>query len=1416
MPSFMKRSALLTFILFVSGCFIPAAHAAPAAEPADAVFTSGDQPGGVWNGVPASPAIRKPEPLWSLRTGFRKGLTDQSLEEEAFAGPDAAVLRSGRFAEWTGLLAEYQESAVLVEPGDLAGLAATKPLLIIPSGGLAGLSSSNFFRAGLAEYARSGGIILCFAQRKGGDYAGLPVPEGSKAVVAGAGWAEDSGSLFRSSSLQDAHPVLAELRKATPSLETDGYLTSYPETSRVLLARQDGYPTFILYAFGKGWVAVTTLMSDVSYVQELLADDERALVRGMVLWAKSGGRTARLAAVNQLTATLSVRGPDEGEASSVRTLVIGPLRDASREERTIPSPLKASQEASLPFIYGIRSDAEPGIYHIEYFLQSEAKRPLSAPAEAAGGWFAVMPQLPPPTAIARAAKPLAAFPVGFSAEPAIEHLGDRVKIALNIRRTSGPAGVYDLFARLGGQERHFKITGERATISAEVPLHAAGSRLSYAVYHAGGRSLARGSIPIVPPQKTGISVDRPWYLPGQMIRVSVTGMGAGEISVTGLGSILRDHTSKDRVFEISVPGTLPSGLYPLSWEFQTTAGARQEGEISVAVQGARVACNNVSIITQSPRSSASITASFRFSSDQARQSVLNVQPVSPDGTVLPGRETAVSLIAGDNDVDLSVPFKPDRAGIWSFRYSLSARLPEGPGFSRDPVMLLSGRVLHDAGDAAILAMNTDKPMYYEASGPVAFTVVSYGNGPVKVELFLDGKRVRKDKIEARGVTPITMPLTGLALGIHTLKAVAAGDDLESVRELRFIYGARLPDLTTAIKTSEPIAPVMEIGVGVMNQGRVASGPVQAALYEGDPAAGGVLIQTSPVPPLEPGRQYVFIVKWPLAGKAGPRTLVAVVDRDARVVESDRSNNTASISLTIPDIVLSLVPDKASFRADEQVRFRVNVANFTTETFAPLTVKLQATDPGGRTGPTDTLTLPNVAPGEERTIDRVLDVPVPQEGTYIISGQAITTKPVTSDSLGIVILPTLLLKGSLEGTPSSAAPCRSFPVQYTVRNAGNVQPTNGSIKIEVRSSGMKQLVYAQQLPFSLDARTHRIEKVDFPRGAYTVSLRASAVNQPMGLTSDFLLAEQAVTVSGLVEIKRSATPVPRILILAGGENSTSIEQAVREKLLKDSFEQEGVYVKTVTTVDDFSAQALTGIFNAYVLFEINGMLDIVEAIRSGLARGHGVVVAGSGERSRAVAEALGFQFGPALSGNVPGITFSGASGLGLSGTMPISGNTLTPRKRGAQAVAVFPDGKPAVLLDVMDKGRTIVIPFSLVQSALNAGTTSPFSLLFRSAVLAVVPGQEDAGSVVSGQLLISSPAGPVKTQIVETLPRGAKVLWTSTAGSFTNDALTFELTAGPEQQRIIYLFQPADPAMVKTTTEVFSECDGKFVSQGKME
>lgn len=1409
----MKRTIITALLLLALS--IPAGIAAPAAEQPAAVAAGGRVPGGRWDGALARPEPKKPDPHWSLRTGFRKGIVDQTLQEEIFGGPDGAVLRSGLFAEWTGLLAEHRESAVLVEPDGLAGISSTKPYLIIPSGGLAGASSSTFFRAGLAAYVRSGGVLLCFTQEKGADYAALPVPDGSK--LEAAGWSEDSGPLLRSSMVQDRHPVLSDTRRSPPTVETDGYLISIPGAARILLARNDGFPTLILYPFGKGWVAVTTLMSDQSFGQGLLDADEKVLVRNLVLWAKSGGRMPEFLPGRRFETNLTIRGPEQGEAAFARIVVRGTLQDAPLFDRTVPLGIKAGQGAVHPYTYGIPADSPPGIFHIEYSLQDASKRPLTPVVESGDSWFAVMPPSAAPDRIARASQPLPPPPARFSVMPAVKQNGDRLRIDLDVARTSGPKGSYDLVARIAGQERSFKMTQDRMTLSVEAQAGHAAHPIAYALYHGSGRSLVRGIAPIAPPQKAGISIDRPWYFPGQRITVSVKSMGRGAFTLSGLGSVTQDHISKDRTFELPVPQSLPTGTYPLHWEFESMTGSRTEGEVGVLVQGKRVLCSGVAITQLTSGKDASITATLRISSSEAQQAVLSLRPVSPRGAALPVQQKTVSLAAGDQDLAMALPFAPDQPGIWSLQYTLSAPLPEGPGFSPEPYPLVSGRALFDAGDAAVLGLRTDRPLYYEAAGPVEIAAVTQAAGPAKFELFLDGKRVHREKISSHGTATVSVPLTGLAPGPHTVKAVIAGEGPEAGRELQFLYGARLPDLSASIKTSEMAAPVLEIGVGVMNNGKVASAAAEASLYDGDPARGGTLIRTASLPPLAPGVKHVFLANWPLAGKAGKHTLVAVVDQAARVIESNEGNNSASFDLPVPDLLFSLIPGKETFRADEQVRYKIKTINFTGKTLKTLTLDLHTTDPSGKKVATDTLTIADLAPGDERTIERTLDVPLLMEGFYLVSAAASTDRPVASDSMGIAVLPTLLLKGSLAGTPPAAAACRPFTIRYQARNAGNVPPTNGALKLEIRSAGRNELLFARQLPFSLDAGAHAIEKLDLPRGDYTVTFRASAVNQPRGLTADFLLAEQPLRVEGAVDVKRSPASIPRVLIWSGTDESTTIERAVSDKLQKEAFSGESVYLKTVANSGDFTSYALAGLYNVYVLLDADSAPDTAEVLRNGLAKGRGVILAGSGERTRALAEALGFRFDSPLPGSTGSITFPADSGIGITGTIPVSGRILPPRKRGARAVATLRDGQPAILADVQDGGKVIIMPFPLVQSALNAGMTDLYSLLLRSSVLAAVPEHDAQEGIASMQLLVSSNSGEEeKARIVETLPAGAKVVWTNLPHTVKNGAVVFELTAERDAAKVLYLFQQAGPAPAKTFTEVFTQCDGKSVSQGKVE
>ena len=96
----------------------------------------------------------------------------------------------------------------------------------------------------------------------------------------------------------------------------------------------------------------------------------------------------------------------------------------------------------------------------------------------------------------------------------------------------------------------------------------------------------------------------------------------------------------------------------------------------------------------------------------------------------------------------------------------------------------------------------DQPLYYEPSGPVAFSAYVYGSGKSKLELFLDNKRIQKDRLELAGAAIQLIPVTEISPGTHMLKATLDNDPLESTRERTVIYGAHLPDLTISHSGSE--------------------------------------------------------------------------------------------------------------------------------------------------------------------------------------------------------------------------------------------------------------------------------------------------------------------------------------------------------------------------------------------------------------------------------------------------------------------------------------------------------------------------------------------------------------------------------------------------------------------------------------
>lgn len=1394
----------LSIILLMFTTFAPCAFGA---EASGDVLATLEHPGGAWTGTVPEPVEAQMDRSWPLRTGLRKGVFDQMLPEEVQAAPDAAVLATGLYGAWPGILAPIAEPWAFVGPGDIAGLMPRKPALVIPSGGLSGLASSAFFKAGLAEYVRSGGVVLCFSQRSGADLAALPVPETAKAAVSGRGWTEDSGPLYRASLVQTDHPVLSAVRRTAPSVETDGYLQSLPPEARVLLARSDGRATLAVYPFGKGWVAVTTLMSDYSAVRGMLQEEEASLVQSLLAWAKAGGRVRSAAPGGTIPAELRLSGPERGAAAWAGMRMQGPAPSKPFGEKTLPFTIAAGQEAALSVAGQLPQDAQPGIYRFESRLYGDNRMPLTAWGETGEGWFAVTRRIAASPA-APADQPLPAAPLAVTTTPTVTIQGGRLRLTLDIRRGPGAGGSQELLARALGQEKFFTLAADHAVVAFDADGAADGTTLVFAVYHAEGRLLVRGGIAAAQ-ERQPVAFDKRSYLPGGEARFAVSGLGPGAFTLSALGTEIEEHISADRTFGLNVPPGLPPGTYPAAWEFRTRSGEQRNGMAPLIVEGPETRCAS---FRWEPAPGASVPAVLRIQAGSSFSALVRLVLSDPSGRERLQQSRTLQLAPGMNEVSVPLTLPADRAGIWEVRYEIAAVLPEGPGFPQEPMPLATGHAYVDAGNAAVLSLTTDRPVYYEARGPVTINATVFLRARTQVEITVDGKRAEREKFSTPGTASLSATVSRLTKERHRIAVSASGSGPADLREEVLLYGARLPDLTAVIQTSGMKAPALEVGIGIANNGAAASGPARAALWEGDPAKGGVLISSFAVPALEPGSQHVVVVPWPLGGKAGLRTLTAVVDGEHAVPEIDEENNSSSIALTVPDVLVSLVPDRESFAADEEISYRVSAANFTDHVLPLVTVNLHTENPAGKRIATEILPLASLRSGEVRTLDRRLGIEVPQEGVYPVSAEISDGGITASAAAVLTVRPTLSVKGSLEGTAATAGPCKPLEIRYAVRNAGNLRLAGGVLRIEIRRKATGEVVNAVQLPLVEGSASHRIDRISFPRGDYRVSLRASATART-GAAGDFVLDQRDLAVRQPLEALAAAGPVPRLLVWAGRENDSAIGRALTEKMLREAFETESVFFKVVTDADAFSREAAAGPYNAYLLFEIDSMLDAEETLRSVLSRGHGVVIAGAGERARGLAERFGFRFTAAPGGY---LAFPSGSPLGLSGTMPFAGPAYAAARKDAAVLAVLSDDHPAILSAAEDKGRIMVIPFPLVRSALAAGTSLPYSLLLRAAVLTTAPAAEEGGLTTAAQFTLSAPSGPARARLSAELPAGTKLLWSNLPAAVRNSTVTFEFTAEPAGRRIVALFRSEKPGLPAPAFEAAYECDGMFVSQGKVE
>ena len=294
---------------------------------------------------------------------------------EYLESPDVAVLANGYYNEMRKLVIEkIGEPVRIIDHTFEPYLLDEQKVMVIPTGGLSGLSHSAIFKNKLSEYVKNGGVVICFSQQYGYDFNALP---GGK--INAYGWQEDASCYTKAAYIENFHQVLSSQDELYPDIKLDGYFTDYPDGATVLLRRsKNQMPAMIMYNFGKGAVVAASIYSDWGYLNGQASLSEINLVRDLLRWAKSGGKNL-----------LEYKTGESFESP------IQVNRDFSKIEMILRSSegeiLEKNISSEAVYKPGLALE-KPGIYFVDYILYGADSKAIQPQAE--GIYFSFAKPLP--------------------------------------------------------------------------------------------------------------------------------------------------------------------------------------------------------------------------------------------------------------------------------------------------------------------------------------------------------------------------------------------------------------------------------------------------------------------------------------------------------------------------------------------------------------------------------------------------------------------------------------------------------------------------------------------------------------------------------------------------------------------------------------------------------------------------------------------------------------------------------------------------------------------------------------------------------------------------------------------------------------------------------------------------------------
>ncbi|MGQ9638729.1 MAG: hypothetical protein ACUVT6_13215, partial [Thermodesulfobacteriota bacterium] len=342
------------------------------------------------NATPEEKAVIEAEfQRWSKKLDERVNEAERDLK----GAPDVGLFTNGFYDSSISLLLKVGEAVSFLDLVFDPKIGEDHPVMLVPTGGFYGLEKSSLLKSLLAAYVRNGGTLIVFAQQHGVDWQLLPTPEdpeaGERRVVSGFGYQEDQSCSFNSVYMDTYHQVLSNFSTSMVSVGVDGYFTSYPENSLILLRRTaNGQPAMILYPYGQGYVIATTLYTDFALTHGQANQGELNLIRNLISWAKKPALLAEIRPGESVNLDLNLTNFIDLEASAVKFTVLDVNRKVVEEETQAIS-LAPGQSSNVSFLFASAPSSALGIYHVDYSLLDQRGEVIQPQAEVASGRFVV-------------------------------------------------------------------------------------------------------------------------------------------------------------------------------------------------------------------------------------------------------------------------------------------------------------------------------------------------------------------------------------------------------------------------------------------------------------------------------------------------------------------------------------------------------------------------------------------------------------------------------------------------------------------------------------------------------------------------------------------------------------------------------------------------------------------------------------------------------------------------------------------------------------------------------------------------------------------------------------------------------------------------------------------------------------------